>query len=168
MAKTKENPEESKPGKTTKKETAPAADSKSEEKVLGYKGEDLEYLKKIILDKRAEIVEQLEHLKEQMLDPQTGEYINENSPYSLHMAEQGTDAMEREKTYLWAQRETKFLQYLDEALKRIESGTYGLCIECIDDPKHLCPTCPLVPKERLAAVPHTQLCVQVKEAQKKK
>ncbi len=68
--------------------------------------------------KRDEIIEQLQNLKEQMLDPTTGEYINENSPYSLHMAEQGTDAMEREKTFLYAQRENKFLGYLEDALKR--------------------------------------------------
>jgi len=85
----------------------------------------------------------------------------------LHMAEQGTDAQEREKLYLWAQRENKFLGYLEEALQRIELGTYGLCLECIEEPKHLCPTCPLVPKERLLAVPHTQWCVQVKMNQKK-
>ena len=84
--------------------------------------------------KRDEIIEQLQNLKEQMLDPTTGEYINENSPYSLHMAEQGTDAMEREKTFLYAQRENKFLGYLEDALKRIDSGTYGICIECIEEP----------------------------------
>jgi DnaK suppressor protein len=83
------------------------------------------------------------------------------------MAEQGTDAQEREKLYLWAQRENKFLGYLEEALQRIENGTYGLCIECIDEPKNLCPTCPLIPKERLRAVPHTSACVQVKMNQKK-
>jgi len=135
-------------------------------KIKGYSTRDLEHFKKIILVKRAEIIEQLQNLREQMIDTQTGEYINENSPYSLHMADQGSDAMEREKVYLWAQRETKFLTYLDEALKRIELGTYGLCIECIDDPKHLCPTCPLIPKERLEAVPHTQHCVQVKQQHK--
>ncbi len=135
--------------------------------IKGYGKEDLEEFRTIILNKRAEILKQLELLEEQMKDPTTGEYINENSPYALHMADQGTDAMEREKLYLWAQRETKFLQYLDEALKRIDAGTYGLCIECIDEPKNLCPTCPLIPKERLKAVPHTQLCVQVKEQLKK-
>lgn len=133
----------------------------------GYPKKDLEEFKKVILDKRQEIIEQLQVLKDQMMDPTTGEYINESSPYSLHMAEQGTDAQEREKLYLWAQRETKFLGYLDEALQRIENGTYGLCLECIDEPKHLCPTCPLIPKERLFAVPHTQWCVQVKMNQKK-
>ncbi len=132
-----------------------------------YTPEELERFKKIILDKQREIVEQLQNLRDQMLDPTTGEYINENSPYSLHMAEQGTDAMEREKTFLYAQRENKFLGYLEDALKRIEAGTYGQCIECVDEPKFLCETCPLIPAERLEAVPHSQLCVQIKKRQEK-
>lgn len=134
--------------------------------IKGYSQEELEEFKILILEKKKEIIEQLQHLKEQMMDETTGQYVNESSPYSLHMAEQGTDAMEREKLYLWAQRENKFLGYLEEALQRIENGTYGICIECIDEPQHLCPTCPLIPKERLKAVPHTQHCVQVKEKMK--
>ncbi len=140
--------------------------TKKVRKIQGYSRKDLEEFKKIILDKRNEIIEQLQVLKEQMMDPTTGQYVNESSPYSLHMAEQGTDAMEREKLYLWAQRENKFLGYLDDALQRIDNGTYGICIECIDEPQNLCPTCPLVPKDRLAAVPHTQHCLQVKQKMK--
>jgi DnaK suppressor protein len=136
--------------------------------IKGYNKKELEHFRSIILEKRDEIIEQLQNLKEQMLDPTTGEYINENSPYSLHMAEQGTDAMEREKIFLYAQRENKFLGYLEDALKRIDSGTYGICIECIDEPQHLCETCPLVPKARLEAVPHSQLCLQIKQKQEKK
>ncbi len=141
--------------------------TKKVKKIVGYSSKDLNEFKKIILAKRDEIIEQLQALKDQMMDPSTGQYVNENSPYSLHMAEQGTDAMEREKLYLWAQRENKFLGYLDDALQRIENGTYGICIECIDEPQNLCPTCPLIPKERLLAVPHTQHCLQVKQKMKK-
>jgi DnaK suppressor protein len=141
---------------------------KSTAHIKGYSKKELEHFKKVILDKRDEIIEQLQNLKEQMLDPTTGEYINENSPYSLHMAEQGTDAMEREKTFLYAQRENKFLGYLEDALKRIEVGTYGICVECIDEPQHLCPTCPLIPRARLEAVPHSQLCLPIKQRQEKK
>ncbi|MCW9065546.1 MAG: conjugal transfer protein TraR [Ignavibacteriaceae bacterium] len=133
------------------------------QKIKGYSKKDLEQFRAIILEKRDEILEDLQSLKEQMLDTSTGEYINENSPYSLHMAEQGTDAMEREKTFLYAQRENKFLGYLDDALKRIDNGIYGICIECIEEPQHLCETCPLVPKARLIAVPHTQHCLPIKQ-----
>jgi len=171
---------------TTKKVTKPAAKSmvkkttvkkadvtnvvkktKPKKKVKGYNKTELKVFKKLIIEKRTEIIEQLENLKDQMMDSSTGQYVNENSPYSLHMAEQGTDAQEREKLYLWAQRESKFLAYLEDALQRIDLGTYGLCIECKDEPKNLCPTCPLIPKERLMAVPHTQHCVEVKNAQNK-
>lgn len=144
------------------------ARAKAIEKIKGYSKKELDHFKEIILEKRDEIIEQLQNLKDQMLDPTTGEYINENSPYSLHMAEQGTDAMEREKTFLYAQRENKFLGYLEDALKRIDSGTYGICIECIEEPQHLCDTCPLIPKARLEAVPHSQLCLPIKQRQEKK
>jgi len=143
------------------------ARAKAIKKIKGYGKKDLEHFKSVIMEKRDEIIEQLQNLKEQMLDPTTGEYINENSPYSLHMAEQGTDAMEREKTFLYAQRENKFLGYLEDALKRIDSGTYGICIECIEEPQNLCGTCPLIPKERLEAVPHSQHCLPIKQRQEK-
>ena len=141
---------------------------KAIKKIKGYGKKDLDHFRDVILEKRDEIIEQLQNLKEQMLDPTTGEYINENSPYSLHMAEQGTDAMEREKTFLYAQRENKFLGYLEDALKRIENGTYGICIECIEEPQNLCETCPLIPKERLLAVPHSQHCLPIKQRQERK
>ena len=155
---------------TTVAEVESTAESRAKaiKKIKGYGKKELEHFKTIILEKRDEIIEQLQNLREQMLDPTTGEYINENSPYSLHMAEQGTDAMEREKTFLYAQRENKFLGYLEDALKRIEAGTYGICIECIDEPQNLCETCPLIPKERLEAVPHSQHCLPIKQRQEKK
>ena len=145
-----------------------AARAEAIKKIKGYGKKDLAHFRKIIEDKREEIIKQLQNLKEQMMDTSTGEYINENSPYSLHMAEQGTDAMEREKTFLYAQRETKFLGYLEAALKRIDAGTYGICLECIEEPKHLCDSCPLVPKARLEAVPHSQVCVPIKQKKEKK
>jgi RNA polymerase-binding protein DksA len=120
-------------------------------KSSGYGKADLEYFKKIILEKRKEILEELDTLKESMMDTTTGEYISENSTYSLHM-EQGTDAMEREKTFLFASRESKFLNYLDDALQRIERGEYGRCNDCDK----------LIEKERLEAVPHAQLCLRCK------
>ncbi len=153
---------------TVQTESTAEIRAKAIENIKGYSQKDLDHFKQIILEKRDEIIDQLQNLKDQMLDPTTGEYINENSPYSLHMAEQGTDAMEREKTFLYAQRENKFLGYLEDALKRIDAGTYGICIECIDEPQHLCDTCPLIPKARLEAVPHSQLCLPIKQRQEKR
>ena len=137
--------------------------AKTPKKLKGYTKKELAEFKNVILEKRTEIIEQLQNLKDQMMDTTTGQYVNENSPYSLHMAEQGTDAQEREKLYLWAQRETKFLGYLEDALERIDNGTYGICIDSLElkEGPHL------VPKNRLLAVPHTQHCVDCKQKKKK-
>ncbi len=123
--------------------------------VKGFGAKDLTYFRGIIVEKRKEILEELAILKESMMDVTTGEYASENSTYSTHM-EQGTDAMEREKTFLFASREGKFLNYLDDALKRIDKGTYGFCIQCGK----------LIPKARLEAVPHAQLCIECKNLKK--
>jgi RNA polymerase-binding transcription factor DksA len=117
----------------------------------GYGPRDLRSFKELILEKRKETVEELDNLKESIMDVTTGEYIAESSTYSMHM-EQGTDAMEREKTFLFASRGSKFVSQLDDAMQRIENGTYGICRVC-----EL-----LVPKERLEAVPTAQTCAEYK------
>ncbi len=116
-----------------------------------YSAEDLKYFKEMILAKRKETLEELDTLKESMMDVTTGEYVSESSNYSLHM-EQGTDAMEREKTFLFAARSSKYVNQLDDALARIEAKTYGVCRVCGL----------LVPKARLEAVPTAQTCAEYK------
>ena len=134
-----------------KPKLAKAEPLKPSVKKQSYSRPELEHFKKIIMDKRKEILEDMTTLRDSMMDSTTGEYASENSMYSTHM-EQGTDAMEREKTFLFASREGKFLNYLDDALVRIEKGEYGRCNECGK----------LIDKERLEAVPHAQLCLQCK------
>ena len=127
---------------------------KADARLMGPKvftPKELQRFKTIILDKRRETIEELDNLKESMMDVTTGEYVSENSTYSLHM-EQGTDAMEREKTFLFASRGGKFVTQLDDALARIEAGTYGVCRVCSL----------LIPRERLEAVPTAQTCAEYK------
>ena len=116
-----------------------------------YGTTELKRFKEIIRMKRHETLEELDTLKESMMDVTTGEYVAESSSYSLHM-EQGTDAMEREKTFLFAARGSKFVTQLDDALGRIDNGSYGACRVCGL----------LVPKERLEAVPTAQTCAEYK------
>lgn len=123
---------------------------------ISYSKTELSHFKSIILEKKKEILEELETLRDSMMDSTTGEYASENSTYSTHM-EQGTDAMEREKTFLFASREGKFLNHLEDALVRIDKGDYGRCSVCAK----------LIEKERLEAVPHAQQCLQCKLRQAK-
>lgn len=140
------------PKKITTKTVTPKGNTKAK---TSYTREELDHFKNIIIEKRKEILEDLETLRDTLMDSTTGEYSTENPSYSLHM-EQGTDAMEREKTFMFASREGKFLNYLDDALTRIEKGVYGKCNVCEK----------LIEKERLEAVPHAQMCFKCKSSQK--
>ena len=125
---------------------------------------ELEYFKGLINEQKTEILENARKLRESLVDQNTGEYVGDNSTFSVHMAEQGSDEMEREKNYMFIQRDEKYLGYLEEALEKIKNKTYGICVDCLAEPKNLCKTCPYIPKERLEVVPVTQHCLECKLA----
>jgi len=127
-----------------------------------YTPAELQHFKEILTAERKDILESAKANMKSLVDDESGDYVGENLTYSTHMAEQGTDEMEREKNYMFVQRDEKYLGYIQEALTRIDQGTYGLCIDCIEEPKYLCDTCPLIPKERLELVPITQHCIECK------
>ncbi len=119
---------------------------------------ELEHYKKIILEKRKEVIKNLEYLRSTVLDSTTREATGDHSAYSYHMADQGTDNMEREKAFLFAARDEKYLKQLDMALERIENGTYGICRVCHKEIDH----------KRLEAVPTTTICFDCKIAESNK
>ena len=116
-----------------------------------YGTKDLEQFKKLLLEQQREAREEFDILSQNILDT-SGEFEADNQTYSLHTAEQGTDAIEREKTFLHAQRTSDYIKKLDEALERITRGTYGICVICGG----------LIEKGRLQAVPITQKHVDCK------
>jgi|GEM_PF-256157 len=116
-----------------------------------YGRKDLESFRKLIVEQQQEAREEFDILSQNILDT-SGEFEADNQTYSLHTAEQGSDAIEREKTFLHAQRTSDYIKKLEEALERIERGTYGICVICGG----------LIQKERLQAVPITQKHVDCK------
>lgn len=124
--------------------------TESNERISPYSDEELEYFREIIEKKREEAQNELESLQSSLRDSM--ENANDESAYSFHMADAGTDAQEREKTYMLFNRTKKFLRYLDGALERIDNKTYGICKV----------TGKKIAKGRLEAVPHTQLSIEAK------
>jgi len=122
----------------------------TEERVSPYSDEELEYFRNIILKKREEAENELESLQNALKDSM--ESGSDESAYSFHMADAGTDAQEREKTYMLFNRTKKFLRYLNDALERIDKKSYGVCKV----------TGKKISKGRLEAVPHTQLSIEAK------
>lgn len=130
-----------------------ANESPSSDRRTPFSEAELEEFRELILKKRAEAMEDVDSLKAQIEDAREHE---SDSAYSFHMADAGTDAMEREKLYLMISRQQKFVGYLDRALERIDNKTYGVC-KVTGKP---------IQKERLRAVPHTEISIEAKLKQK--
>ncbi len=129
---------------------AGAKQNNSGQRISPYSDEELEYFREIILRKRRESEQELESLQNSLRESM--ENASDESAYSFHMADAGTDAQEREKTYMLYNRTRKFIRYLDDALQRIDNKTYGVCKV----------TGKKISKGRLEAVPHTQLSIEAK------
>ncbi len=113
---------------------------------------DQAFFKQLLLDKRSELLKELSHLKDSGNSDTLKDASGDNSSYSFHMADQGTDNMEREKAYYFATREGRLLYHIDQALERVHTGAYGNCQECGKP----------IARERLEAVPHARLCITCK------
>ncbi|HNY89997.1 MAG TPA: TraR/DksA family transcriptional regulator [bacterium] len=114
--------------------------------------EQLAYLKKLIMEKRDRMIMELDHMKSSGLNTSMKETSGDHSSYSFHMADQGTDTMDREQQYFFAARDGNLIYHLNLALERIEKGEFGYCVQCGKE----------ISFERLEAAPHARLCIECK------
>ena len=124
---------------------------------------DLKHFEDRLLDERRKLLSQLGYLEKAMGQTQR-DSSGDLSAYSFHMADMGTDAMEREKAFLFASAEGRQLISVDEALRRLYRSEYGTCESCGKE----------IGKQRLDAMldavdamPQANLCVNCQEKQER-
>ena len=123
----------------------------------GLSEQDLSELEQHLLAERRKIMKDMGHLENTVLKVNQRDSSGDLSGYSFHMADAGTDAMEREKAFLFASAEGRLLLEVNDALRRLYNGTYGICELC-EKP---------IARARLDAMPYTRLCVSCKEKEEK-
>ncbi len=92
-------------------------------------------------------------LRERLLNQMSGlakESAEEMDSYSLHMADSGTDNFDRDFALSLLSSDQDAIYEIEEALKRIQKGTYGTC-ELTGKP---------IPRARLDAIPWTRFTVE--------
>ncbi|MBM3861041.1 MAG: TraR/DksA family transcriptional regulator [Verrucomicrobia bacterium] len=105
--------------------------------------------RKLLLELRDHLIDGVNFLASDNLKRSNRDASGELSGYSLHMADAGTDNFDREFALSLVSNEQDALYEIEEALKRLESGTYGVCEMCEI----------IIRKERLEAVPFARRCV---------
>ncbi|MEO0288842.1 MAG: TraR/DksA C4-type zinc finger protein [candidate division WOR-3 bacterium] len=87
----------------------------------------------------------------------SNEYISsETSAYPYHSADIGTDAASLETTSINMNDLIKDIREIDEALLRLQNGSYGICEICGEE----------ISQKRLKALPFTKLCIKCSEKAK--
>lgn len=122
----------------------------AEEEKTRYSYEELQEFKELILKKLEKANKDYELYKSMLSHEDTND-IMDTSP-TFKVLEEGANVLSKEEIGRIAQRQLKFIQHLQAALVRIETGTYGICRE----------TGKLISKERLKAVPHATLSMDAK------
>ena len=105
--------------------------------------------KELLLKEREKIGGGLNHITQDTLKTSQRDASGDLSGYSFHMADMASDNYEVEFSLGRASDDQDLLYAIDEALKRVEDGTYGNCPQCGRQ----------IPKKRLDAIPHTELCI---------
>ncbi|SEJ30929.1 RNA polymerase-binding transcription factor DksA [Cyclobacterium xiamenense] len=126
----------------------------SQEEKTTYSREELQEFEVLINEKLAVAREEPGQLKRSL--SKQNDSGTDNTASTSKILEDGADTLERESLSQLAARQQKFIINLENALRRIKNGTYGVCVD----------TGKLISKERLRAVPHTMHSIEAKLAKK--
>ena len=121
-----------------------------------YSKKKLAFFKKHIEAKLKNLTDDLDDSRDSLESSTGSDSLAQESVYSVHMADAGTDSYEREKGYHFINRKTDYIKALTTALERIEDGTFGVCVI----------TGELIPEERMLEVPNATKSVNAKEQEK--
>ena len=80
------------------------------------------------------------------------------SAYTIHMADMAADTYERELSMNIVSSEQEILYQIDDALKRLDDGSFGICQQC-NKP---------ISMSRLKAVPYASLCIECQRVKEQK
>jgi DnaK suppressor protein len=108
----------------------------------------LKRFRKLLEAEQERLTEVIREIEEEQEELRLSETSSERSP-DPNTAEGGSLAFEMEKELSLHQNAKNLLDQAEEALVRIDEGTYGICAECGN----------AIPVARLEALPHTKFCV---------
>lgn len=113
------------------------------------KRKELNHFRKLLLDRRALLSADVRQMADEAFDRHGGA-SHERSAMPLHMADVGTDNYEQEFTLGLIDSEHELLREIDDALERIDEGTYGICLK----------THRPIGEARLEAKPWARYCIE--------
>jgi DnaK suppressor protein len=115
---------------------------------------DTQRFRMALLEERERVEKALANLRDDHPGSLGEEGEETAAPNENHLAETATATLGREIDYTLGEHSGEVLNQIDQALVRIEDGTYGICADCGRE----------IAPERLEAYPWASLCIDCKRA----
>lgn len=117
-----------------------------------FNDKTLQHFKELLIEKRRHAEEEVDILENRLSNLNEADDADQSSN-AHHMGDMGSDVEEKQMNYQLLERTKKYIGQIDDALGRIENGTYGIC-QATNRP---------ILKERLEVVPHTRYSIEAKK-----
>jgi RNA polymerase-binding protein DksA len=114
-----------------------------------------EHFRTLLQEERRRVANSLHHLQEQ--NSSSLEDETEEETYDNHLADSATATLNREIDYTLEENSEHVLAAIEEALSRIEEGTFGTCARCGKP----------IAEERLEAIPYATRCIDCKRLEER-
>jgi RNA polymerase-binding protein DksA len=108
----------------------------------------------MLMEERTRLASAIDYLHEE----NSGTFEDEEEEtFDNHLADSATATFTREMDYSLEENAGHVLAAIDDALKKIEDGTFGLCSRCGDP----------IAEERLEAMPYATKCIDCKRLEER-
>ena len=119
--------------------------------------DQLKQFRQLLITERAKLADEIRSIT-QNASKSPREASGDLSAYTVHMADMAADTYERELSMNIVSSEQELLYQIDDALKRLDDGTFGTCQQCSQ---------PIL-MSRLKAVPYASLCIACQRTKEQK
>ena len=122
-------------------------------KSLSFTKEQVKQFRQLLITERAKLAEEIKTIaREASTSPRDAS--GDLSAYTVHMADMAADTYDRELSMNLVSSEQEILYQIDDALKRLDDGSFGICQQCSQP----------IAMSRLKAVPYASLCITCQRA----
>ena len=119
--------------------------------------DQIKQFRQLLITERAKLVSEIKSIAEDT-SKSPREASGDLSAYTVHMADMAADTYERELSMNIVSSEQEILYQIDDALKRLDEGSFGTCQQCNQS----------ILMSRLKAVPYASLCISCQRVKEQK
>ena len=124
---------------------------------MAFTKEQLKQFRQLLIAERTKLADEIKAIARDV-STSPRDASGDLSAYTVHMADMAADTYDRELSMNIVSSEQEILYQIDDALKRLDDGSFGICQQCNQ----------AIALSRLRAVPYASLCIECQRSKERK